>query len=227
MAISNSNWRAEVGAVFEKEWLVERRARTGWITAGLFGFVAVVAVALAGFGIKLTGSLSAGLLWVVWLFAATVALPRAFVAEEELGTANLLRLSARAHSVYWGKALFNLVQMSAIGLLIAVAYIGLVGAEMRDPALFLISVLGGLAALTGTVTFCSVLVAQAAFRGALVGAIALPMLLPLAALGVSSLRVALGNGFPEAGWQAAVGLVGYATLTFASGPYLFAAVWKS
>src|SRR4051794_37721914 len=104
----NSNWRVEIGAVFRKEWLNESRTRSGLISSLLFSVVAVVAIALATFGKTPDPTIAAGLLWVTLLFSSILALPRSFIGEEETGTADLLRLLARPHVVFWGKALFNL-----------------------------------------------------------------------------------------------------------------------
>lgn len=223
----NSSWGVELGAVFRKELLSESRSRSGFLTALLFSVVAVVAVAFAGYGQRLGGSLGAGLLWVILLFSSVASLPRAFLVEEEQGTADMLRLLARPHAVFWGKALFNLLQMILTAFVLSLLFLMLTGLEVRFPLMYIAGLLGGSVALSGAVTLCGALVAQAANRAALVGAIALPLLLPLIALGVGATRVALGEGMPAAGWQTTAGLASYAVAVLAGGPHLFAAVWKS
>ncbi|HVL38366.1 MAG TPA: heme exporter protein CcmB, partial [Fimbriimonadaceae bacterium] len=211
----SSNWAAEIGAVFRKELLSESRSRSGFLTAMLFSIVAVVAVSFAGYGQVLSGSMGAGLFWVVMLFSSVVSLPRAFLAEEEQGTADMLKLLARPHAIFWGKALFNLVQMILTGLMLSVLFLVLSGLEVRIGLLYAAGLVAGSTALAGAVTLCGALVAQAANRAALVGAIALPLLLPLVALGVGTTRVALGEGLAAGGWQSAVGLVSYAVAVLA------------
>src|SRR5205807_3271510 len=123
----NSSWQVEIGAVFRKEWLNELRTRAGFISSLLFSVVAVVATALATFGKTPEPTVAAGLLWVTLLFSSILALPRSFIAEEETGTGNLLRLIARPHAVFWGKALFNLLQMLVTAALLSTLFLMLTG----------------------------------------------------------------------------------------------------
>lgn len=223
----SSNWGVEVAAVVRKEARCELRARSGLITGFLFSVLAVVAVTFASFGLKVGGSLASGLLWVALLFGAVVALPRAFVAEEEQGTGDLLRLVARPHAVYWGKVLFNYVQITANGVVLGTLLVALLDLKLAAPWLFMTTLAVGCAALAGAVTLCGALVAQAANRAALAGVVALPLLLPLLALGVGAMRASLGDGTVGGSVSALIGLSGYAALALVGGPPLFAAVWKS
>ena len=222
----NSNWQTEIGAIFWKEVRTEFRARTGIITVGLLSLCTVVALGLAAFNLKMSGNLAAGLLWCAILFACVPSLPRSFLAEEEQGTGDLLRQWARPHAVYWGKALYNLVQGLATGTMLSVLFLGFVAMPVAIPWLFVLSLVGGTTALAGTVTLCGALVARASNRAALAGAISVPLLLPLIAIGVSSMRVSLGAGLYASGLMATVGLYGYAAFTLVVAPWLFASVWK-
>jgi heme exporter protein B len=223
----SSNWRREIFAILRKEVSTELRTKSGVLTSALFSSVAVVSVAFASFGLRLGGQLAAGLLWVTLLFAAVVALPRAFLAEEEQGTGDLLRLVARPHAVFWGKVLYNLLQMLSTSLLLSLLFFLLTDVSVPRPWLYLACMAAGSASLAGAVTLCGALVSQAASRSALAGAIALPLLLPLIALLVTGTGAALGAGSSASGVTAALGLAGYGATVLALGPYLFAAVWKS
>jgi heme exporter protein B len=192
----------------------------------LFSIVAVVAIAFAGFGEKLDGTLGAGLYWVTLLFSAVISLPRSFISEEESGTADLLRLMARPHAVFWGKVLFNLLQIIVTALLLSILFLALTNLEISSLPLYVFALLGGCCALGLAVTLCGALVAQAANRAVLAGAIGIPLLLPLVALGVGASRAALGGGLVSDGILASLGLFSYAILMGAAGPYLYAAVWK-
>lgn len=187
----------------------------------------MVAIAFASVGLKLGGSIAAGLFWVALLFAAVVGLPRTFTLEEEQRTGDLLRMWARPHAVFWGKALFNLAQSLLTAIILSVLFLMLTSLEVVNLGLYAGSLLAGCVALSATVTFCGALVAQASNRAILAGAISLPMLLPLIALGIGSLKVALGSGGLDGGTQATLGLVAYGVAAYAAGPYLFAAVWRS
>ncbi len=225
----SSSWRKEISALFVKEVQSELRGRSGLLNSLLFSLVTVVAVSLATFGHSISATFAAGMIWVALLFASSVALPRCFTLEEEQGTGDLLRLLARPHAVFWGKALYNLLLIFLVALVLGGLFLALV--EIRGdrpviPWLFLLSLLGAAGALAGAVTLCGALVAQAANRATLAGTISLPLLLPVLFLGVNGTRAGLGDGVLETGLTASIGLLCYGVASLAIGPYLFAAVWK-
>ena len=171
--------------------------------------------------------MAAGLIWVAVLFATIVSLPRIFLVEEEVGTMDILRLTARPHAVYWGKALFSLVQAVLVSLLLSAMFLAFVSQKIQYPLLLVLSLVGGSACLASAVTLCGALVAQAANRSALAAAISAPLLLPVITMAVSATRVALGDGRPADGLAATIGLFGYAVASLVLGPWFFAFVWKS
>jgi heme exporter protein B len=176
---------------------------------------------------KLDGNIASGLLWVAVLFTAVIALPRTFILEEEQGTGDLLRLLARPHAVFWGKALFNLVLICAMSVVLSVLFLGFTGMSLKVAWLYWATLLAGCSALAGAVTLTGAIVARAQNRAALAGAVAVPILLPILAMGVGAMRTSFGTGLIPSGQMAAMGLLGYAIATFAIGPWLFAAIWKS
>lgn len=224
----NSSWRAEILAIFRKEWRTEVRSLSGLLTALLFSVVTVYAISFAALNTKLQGTVIAGMLWVALLFSAASSLTRTFLAEEENGTADLLRLVARPHAVFWGKALFNIVQCVVTSSLLSILYLGFTSAPVPIPWLFGVSLITGCLSLAGAVTLCGAIAAQATNRSMLAAAISVPLLLPLVALGVSGMRVSLGDGsLSSGGFASVIGLIGYAVATLATGPYIYAAVWKT
>ncbi len=223
----NYSWRAEILAIIRKEWRIEMRSMSGLVTSLLFSVVTVYAISFAALNTKLSGTVVAGMLWVALLFSAASSLTRTFLSEEEQGTADLLRLVARPHAVFWGKALFNVVQFVTTSIILSVLYLGFTSTPVTVPWLFAASLLTGSLSLAGAVTLCGAIASQASNRSMMAAAIAVPLLLPLVALGVSGMRVSLGAGDVSSGTDSAVGLVGYAVATLATGPYIFAAVWKS
>ena len=221
-----AQWRRQILAVLRKEFLSEIRSPHGLLTGGLFSFLAVVAMMFAAYNVRLTPTLAAGLLWVILLFAGVAALPRSFLAEEENGTGDLLRVTAQPHAVFWGKALFNaaLTLLTTGGL--TFLFIVVMNLNPAFPGLMVSGLVGGGLALSGAVTLCGALAARAASRQALAGAIALPLVIPVAVWGVTSLRVALGEPGYEAGRAAAMGLVAYGIVSNAVGPFIYAVLWK-
>ncbi len=210
-----------------KEWQSEMRSQSGLVTGVLFSVVTVYAISFATLSEKLHGTVVAGLLWVALLFSSSASLPRIFLAEEEQGTAELLRMVGRPHAVFWGKSLFNCLQSVVTGILLCVLYLGFTSKSVTVPWLLAVCLIAGCLSLAGAVTLCGAIASQASNRAVLSAAIAVPLLLPLVSLGVSGVRVALGDGAASEGNGAAIGLIGYACATLATGPWIFAAVWKS
>ena len=210
-----------------KEWQSEMRSQSGLVTGLLFSVVTVYAMSFATLNAHLDGTVVAGLLWVALLFSSSASLPRIFLSEEEHGTAELLRMVARPHSVFWGKSLFNCVQCVVTGILLSILYLGFTGKGVAVPWLFGVCLIAGCLSLAGAVTLCGAIASQATNRAVLSAAIAVPLLLPLVSLGVSGMRVSLNDGSMSDGIGAAIGLIGYAGATLATGPWIFAAVWKS
>jgi len=213
-------------AILRKEFRVEFRSRSGFFAAGLFAVMAVFAISAASFNSKLPGNLSAGLVWVSLLFGSVIAVPRRFLQEEELRTADLLRLSAHPNAVYWGKTLFAIAETVAYGTVVSVLFFLLTSAKLVDPGLYCLGVLGTSICMGSVISLCGAIASQSANRTALASAISLPLIVPIVFMGIACLRVSMGEGLIPGGWRSGYGLVGYGIASLAIGPYLFAAVWK-
>lgn len=225
MERTNSGWAREILAIVAKEARTEMRNKSAGYTAFMLSVITVFTMAFAFYGRTLTGDGGAGILWTALLFAGVGTLSRAFVAEEELGTGDLLRLWARPHAVFWGKFFYGFLQMTATAVMVAVLFVVLTGLAVSNAWVLAASLIGGSAALAGTITLSSALIAKGANRGVLAGVAALPLLIPLVALGVTAGRVAFGTSTAPP-WEATAGIWMYAVLVLAGGPYVFAAVWR-
>lgn len=224
--MTSAQWRRQIFAILRKEFLSEIRSPHGLLTGGLFSLLAVVAIMFAAYNMHLTPDLAAGLLWVIFLFAGVAALPRSFIGEEENGTGDLLRVSALPHAVFWGKALFNALLTLITCAVLTFLFVIVMNLNVIHLGLMLIGLTGGGLALSGAVTLCGALAARAASRQALAGAVALPLVIPVAVFGVSSLRVAFGNPGYDQGLTAAYGLLAYGIASNAVGPFIYALLWK-
>ena len=226
----SSTWRSEVFAVLGKEFVGEIRSRTGIVTGGLFSFATIVTVATALFNKDANQAelrdVCASQIWTIILFAAILTLPRTFLSEEEQGTSDILRLSARPHAIFWGKAIFNLAQMSVLCFIVGILYVGLTGLRAPHVLMFAGTLLAGGAAVTGIITSCGAIASRASNRTLLAGAISLPLVIGPCQWGVTGLRSAMGGGFPQDGWMAVVGLSAYALLTLIVAPWIYATIWK-
>jgi len=227
MPPTKSSWASEALAVFHKEWLTEMRSRHGLFTTFLFSLLAVVAMAFASFGLVPVPSLAAGMLCVTLLFSSVIALPRTFLAEDEQGTFDLLRLSAEPTALYFGKYLYNVAQSVISAAVLALLFTGMTSSRVEQPVMFTLGVLFTALALAGGVSVCGALVMGAANRWILSAAVSLPILLPQVFLAVEALRVAMGEGTADHGWSAVFGLFGWALVLASSGPYLAALAWKT
>lgn len=216
----------EVAAIFVKEWRSEMRSRHGLFASGLFAFLAVVAMGFSTQGQQPAPTLAAGMLTLTLLFSASVTLPRTFVAEDEQGTLDLLRLIAAPGAAFLGKALYNLVQMAVAGVVLGLLFAMLTGVPVPHPGLLAAGILVEAVALAGAMSLCGALVAGASNRWVLSAAVSLPLLLPQTALSIGVLRVALGEGSWSGGLQNLAGLGGFAAASFASAPLLVGLVWQ-
>lgn len=219
-----SSWYSEVLAVLRKEALTEMRNMAFAYTALMLTGVTVFTLAFAFYGRTPPAEAAAGMLWAALLFAGVGTLTRAFVAEEEQGTGDLLRMWARAHAVYWGKALYAFAQMAVTAAIASILFLTLTGVGAANPLLLAAMIVGGSAALAGTVTLVSAVISRGSNRGTLAGVVALPLLLPIVALGVGAARAAVDGVSPN-GWTACLGVCCYALLVCSVAPYQFAAIW--
>ena len=180
-------------AVFLKDWRGEWRLRAALNAIVLFAIAAPIALSFSVARQHLEPETQGGLLWAVLLFAALVGLSRAFVKEEESGTAHLLKLSCPSQAVMWGKAAFNLTLLVATQIAAVPIFMVLLGAKPFLPgALFLVLVLGDIG-LAGVATLLGAMAAQTRSRGALFAAIAIPVLLPLLVIASEATALAFGK----------------------------------
>lgn len=184
-----SSWWAEVFAVLAKEWRCELRTRYALSTVGLFAITTLVVVSMAlgpaGTSRELRPAMPV-FLWMILLFAATAGLPRTFVHEEETGTADPLRLAARASAVYCGKAAYNLSLIFLLELLVTPFFVGLLHLPVERPGDFALALLAGGIGLAVGSTLIAAMVAQARVKGTLFAVLAFPILLPLLKLTIDA-----------------------------------------
>lgn len=220
-----SPWAREIFAVVRKEFRSELRSKSALYTSFMLSGITVFTLAFAFYGRELGSDAASGMLWAALLFAGVGTLTRSFIAEEEQGTGDLLRMWARPHSLYWGKTAFAFLQMTATAALVAVLFLTLTGVGVSNLGMLILTMLGGSAALAGMITLVSALVSKGNNRGNLAGVVALPLLIPLVALGVMAGRSAIDGLTLSAGWSSCAGVWCYTLLVLAMAPHQLAAVW--
>ncbi|RLC26083.1 MAG: heme ABC transporter permease CcmB, partial [Deltaproteobacteria bacterium] len=147
----------------------------------MFALTTLVAVSFSIGSFRIEESerpfLYAVLLWIILVFSALSGLSRSFVKEQESGTMDILKLSARPQAVFLGKLFFNLSMLGVLELIIVPAFILLMGYKIKFPGCFVaMMVTGGLGLGAGT-TLVAAMIAQANARGALFSALSFPLLL--------------------------------------------------
>jgi len=178
-------------AVFAKDVRTELRARYALSATFVFSLatLAIVSYAVGPFGGR--AELLAAFLWTVLLFSASAGLAQAFVREVERRTWFTLRLLAPPGAILLGKWAVNLVLLAATEALVVPLFLALFGVEMRSLPGFLAVLALATIGLSAAITLVAALLAQARAHGALVSALAFPLVVPVVMAAVTGTRHAL------------------------------------
>jgi heme exporter protein B len=214
-------------AVCAKDSALELRRRVAVASVLFFAAscLTLVSFAIGPFGLppESRDTVCSALVWVVLFFSAATGLPRAFVREEETGTALALRLTTPAPAVVLGKALFNLALFVAIAATIVPTFALLLGWEIQSPgAVALVLLLGGVG-LSIVSTFLSALVARASHKSVLFVLISFPVVAPLL---LSAIGGTVGGSRGEMPWTVLRVLVAYDGAAACGAYLLAAAAWE-
>jgi heme exporter protein B len=170
-------------AVAAKDAAQELRRRIALTSVFFFAATSLTLISFAvgplGVPTEARDGVSSALLWIILFFSAATGLPRAYVREEETGTALALRRATSASVVFAGKTLFNFCLFLAIAAVAAPGFAILLEWTIASPgALALILLLAGFG-LAVVSTFLSALVARASQKNVLFVVISFPLLVPL------------------------------------------------
>src|SRR5215470_16659548 len=187
-------------AVCAKDAAQELRRR---IAAASIFFFAATAVTLVSFAVGAFGlppeardRVCSALLWIILFFCAATGLPRAFVREEETGTAFALRKVSPSSLTLAGKTLFNYLLFLAITVVSVPAFSILLDWRLASVGwLAVVCALGGLG-LSVVSTFLAALVARASQKNVLFVVISFPLLLPLLLSAISATIQAASGSLP-------------------------------
>jgi len=181
-------------AVMRKDLKAEFRSRYALNAVIMFALVTLTVISFALGILRLSPEMLAALFWIVVFFASMSGLAQTFIREEESGTSLVLKLSADGTSVFFGKALFNLLLLFMLAILIVPLFIVLLKAQIMSWPIFLAAVIPGLIGLAGATTIIAAIVAQASVKGTLFTVISFPVLLPLLVGVIEITKVALTGG---------------------------------
>lgn len=216
-----------IWAITSKDAAQELRRRIALAAVFFFAATALMLVsfAIGPFGLRPEdrAAVNAALFWIILFFSAATGLPRAFVREEETGTALALRRVAGAPFVLAGKTLFNYALFLAIAAVVVPGFALLLEWEIASPMKLALVVLlagWGLAAVS---TFLSAMVARAGQKNVLFVVIAFPLLAPLLLSAIAATLEASRGTAAGAALQVLAAYDGAATC----GAYLLAgAAWE-
>ncbi|HQR46253.1 MAG TPA: heme exporter protein CcmB [Thermoanaerobaculia bacterium] len=217
-------------ALFRKDLLSEWRTRVSTNALLLFAFAVLVLVGYAVGPASLSPedrpTVHSVLLWIVLFFSAMTGLARAFVKEEDAGTAAALRLAAPPPAVLLGKLLSNLALLFVVTLFVVPVFLAMMSFELKSPALFLLLLLFGNLGLASACTFTAAIVAKASAKGTMFAVLAVPLLLPPLVGAVMGTRVAATETELSAGLDFVRLLVAYDGVVTTAAFLLFDAVWR-
>lgn len=170
-------------AICAKDAAQELRRRIAIASVLFFAATALtlVSFAVGPFGLPAENrdGIFSALLWIILFFSAATGLPRAFVREEETGTALALRKVTSGPIVLAGKTIFNFFLFISIAAATVPGLSLLLEWRVGSPAALIAILLAGGYGLSAVSTFLSALVARASQKGVLFVVISFPLLLPL------------------------------------------------
>ncbi len=187
----STEWFRQAIALLRKDLRAEFRTRTAISAIGVFSLASLFLLALATATLKeltfldnVTGTLKLswqppskfGILWILFFFAAFSGLAHSFVHEEEAGTVTALRLMLLPEAIYAGKLFFNFLMVFSVVIVVTPLYMLITGMPLGNPLVFIGVLIGGCLGLSATATIIGAIAAKAQNKGALFGALGLPIL---------------------------------------------------
>ncbi len=225
----SSTYLSEATAVWLRDLRGEFRTRYAVNAILMFAVTTLIAVSFSIGSFRIGDAdrpfLYAVLLWIILVFSALSGLSRSFVKEEEAGTMDVLKLSARPQAVFLGKLLFNLTLLGALEIIVVPSFILLMNYKIRLPGLFAAIIISGGLGLGAGTTIVAAMIAQASARGALFSVLSFPLLLPLMITAIKGCERA-AVGMDPAGWPEVRIAVAYAAIMIVMSLFLFPMIWE-
>ena len=225
----SSTYLSEAVAIWVRDLRSEFRTRYAVNAILMFAVTTLIAVSFSIGSFRIGDIekpfLNGVLLWIILVFSALSGLSRSFVKEEEAGTMDVLRLSARPQAVFLGKLFFNLTLLGALELIIVPSFILLMDYQIAAPGCFAAIVISAGLGLGAGTTVVAAMIAQASARGALFSALSFPLLLPLMITAIKGCERA-AIGLDMAGWPEVRIAVAYVVIMIIMSLFLFPLIWE-
>lgn len=183
-------------AVAWKDLAVEWRSRE--LVSAMLVF-ALLVIFLFNFALDLQpnirSSITAGVLWVTFVFAGTLGLNRSLAMEKDRGCLDgLLLAPVDRTAIYFGKMLSNLTFMLAMAVIVLPLYSILYNMNLFHPGLLLVIVLGA-EGYVAVGTLLSAMAVQTRTRDILLPILLFPVIIPVLVAAVKASGGFL-NGLP-------------------------------
>ena len=212
--------------VFAKD--LKSEFRTRYVLNSLFMFV-LVTISIIRFAMgdeKVDDDTLTGLLWISVFFAASGALSRTFVKEEEKETSVALKLSSEPTGIFVGKLIYNLVLTFCLLLMIVILFVLIMDYSVKNTGGFIVIVITGTFGLVSASTIISAIISKANSKGTLYPVLSFPVLLPLLITVISATKLAAaGASIGSLAGEIQI-LVSYDVVVTVASLMLFRYVWE-
>ena len=181
-------------AVVWKDLAAEWRSRELISSMGVF---ALLVIFIFNFALELDSAaratVTSGVLWVTFTFAGTLGLNRSMAIEKDRGCLDgLLLAPVDRTAIYFGKAVANLVFILSIAVVILPVYSILYNANLMNPGLILVILLG-VEGYVAVGTLLATMAVQTRTRDILLPILLFPVVLPVLVAAVKA-----SSGFLQA-----------------------------
>jgi len=177
-----ANFIRAMGAVVWKDLSAELRSRE--LISAMLVF-ALLVILIFNFALDLDPAtrreptITAGVLWVIFVFAGTLGLNRSMAVEKDRGCMDGLLLAPVDRSaIYFGKVLGNLVFMLMVEIIVLPIYSLLYNVNLFNPGLLLVILLGSIG-YVAVGTLLAAMAVQARTRDILLPILLFPVVLPV------------------------------------------------
>lgn len=171
----------ELIAALRKEVLIQWRTRASAAAVLVFGATTLLLFSFAvGPSAESLEKNAAGFLWLALLLSSTLALGESFQSEwEQRGLEGLLLLPARAHVLFYAKAIANWLQLSLLGVFLLPVMMVLYNASPSRPVEMAGIILLGGAGLSAPGTLYAAMAAGSRARQSLLPLLLFPLVVPV------------------------------------------------
>jgi len=189
VSMSTGFFRA-MGAIVWKDLAAELRSRE--LLSAMLVF-ALLVILIFNFALELDvrtrATVTAGVLWVIFIFAGTLGLNRSMAIEKDRGCLDGLLLAPVDRSaIYFGKMLGNLIFMLIVEAIVLPIYSVLYNTNLFNPGFLLVTLLGSIGYVT-VGTLLAAMAVQARTRDILLPILLFPVIIPVI---LASVKASMG-----------------------------------